>query len=251
MTSPQEEQFTKPKKHMFRNVVVVLIIFVVGIYLIYAFSGDEEAKTEEDIISAIAEQFATSTTATGTDGGPGALTADLLVTQDDPFFGSRDAKVAIVEFGDFECPFCRQAHPSVKTLQEAFGDQIFFQFRDFPIIAIHDQALNASLAAECAHDQSNEAFWTYHDRLYQFQEELTDDVYIGLAQRMGLNVPDFTTCFEESKHLSEIQEDYDAGIAAGVTGTPTFFINGHRVPGVIPEEIFIGVIEELLKIQSN
>lgn len=251
MTNPQEEQFTKPKKHFFRTTIVVLIVFVVVVYLMYAFSGEEESKTEEDIISAIAEQFATSTTATGANGGSGTLTADLLVTQDDPFFGSRDAKVTIVEFGDFECPFCRQAHPSVKTLQAAFGDRIFFQFRDFPIVAIHDQALNASLAAECAHDQSNEAFWAFHDRLYQFQEELTDDVYVGLAQRTGLNVSDFTSCFEQSKYLSEIQEDYDAGIAAGVTGTPTFFINGHRVPGVIPEEIFVGVIEELLKIQNN
>jgi len=169
-------------------------------------------------------------------------TAEKL-TDDDPILGSVIAPVTIIEFGDFQCPFCKRVAPTVQQIAADYADSVSIQFRDFPLEQAHPQAVNAALAAACAHEQG--AFWGYHDRLYETQSDFSDTHYISLARDLALNTEQFLNCYETEKYRSEVLQDFEEGRALGVTGTPTFFINGSKVSGVISYEQFAQIIEEL------
>ena len=239
-----QKQFTNPKRNIFMYVLIGAIIIGVGYVGVSVYRATQ--KKGNDILSSISDSYVNALSV-DTSGVGSADTNANIETQDDPFFGSRDGKVHIVEFGDFECPFCNQELEVIKQLQTRYGNQIFFQFRDFPVVIAHPNAYNAAIAAECAHEQSEEKFWQYHDRLFQFQDSLSDDLYISLAQRIGLDEEQFATCLDSAATRAEVEQDYLDGLDLGVTGTPTFFINGNRVPGAIPLDIFEKVIDQLLK----
>lgn len=239
-----QNQFTHPKNHVMLYSIIALI--VIGVLYLAVLIYQASQEKEDDILASIATEYINdiSLDSAGLTTNGSELTVE---TEDDPYFGSRDAKVHIVEFGDFECTFCNQEVEVIKQLQTLYGNQIFFQFRDFPVANSHDNAYDAAVASECAHEQSEEKYWQYHDRLFQFQESLTDELYVSLAQRIGLNETEFTTCYNAQSIRDEVQEDYLDGLNAGVTGTPTFFINGYRVPGAIPFDMFKKVIDQLLE----
>lgn len=159
---------------------------------------------------------------------------------DDPSFGNPNAPIQIVEFADFECPFSREESLVIRELMLRFPEKINFVYRDFPLTDIHPHAFRASEAANCAHDQ--EKFWPMHDKLYQNAQRLTDNDIKRYALETGLNIAQFNVCFDSRKYKEEIEQDRADGIAAGVKGTPTFFINGTRVPGAIP----MGLWEQII-----
>jgi protein-disulfide isomerase len=163
-----------------------------------------------------------------------------LATTDDPSLGPRDAKVVIVEFSDFQCPFCQQAQPVIKEILKDYGDKVLFIYRDFPLVANHPDALLAALAGECAHEQGK--FWEMHDKIFASQDEINEVNLKTYAVQIGLNSIQFGNCIVSGKYLKEIEEDLTQGYAAGVRATPTFFINGVRISGTIPLAAFEQII---------
>jgi len=168
-----------------------------------------------------------------------------VATFDDPSLGLSNAKVTIVEFGDFECPFCKQSYPTIRTLAQEFKDDVRVVYRDFPLETIHPNARFAALAGYCAEEQN--LFWPLHDKLFQNQEDLSQAAIAGYANQIGADARAFAACVSSQAARDEVNRDIADGQAAGVLGTPTWFINGIRVAGVIPEDVFRQIIIKLTK----
>jgi protein-disulfide isomerase len=151
------------------------------------------------------------------------------IDSDDHSDGPNDAPITLLEYGDFECPYCGRAYPIVKALQEKLGDQLRFVFRNFPIREAHPHAEKAAESAEAASVQDR--FWEMHDTLFENQRRLRDSDLVEYATRLGLDVPRFTSELESGIYEDEVQEDFMSGVRSGVNGTPTFFINGERWDG--------------------
>lgn len=166
-------------------------------------------------------------------------------TADDPVIGAEDAPITIVEFADFGCPYSREASFTLRALATTYADKIRYQYRDFPIIELHPQAEHAAEAANCAAEQGK--FWEYHDKLYLNQSNLSDDRLLTFARELNLNERAFSSCVSSGRYTREVAEDYEAGIRAGVQGTPTFFINGTMIPGAIPRDILEAIIQQATK----
>jgi protein-disulfide isomerase len=162
----------------------------------------------------------------------------------DPFIGAPNAKVTIVEFADFECPYCAEAYPIIREITSAYGDQVRYVFRDFPITDIHTSAQKAHEAAECANEQGK--FWQMHDKLYQNQDKLSVDDLKQFAVQLGLASESFNTCLDSGRYDKEIEKDRTDGLVLEVRGTPTWFVNGIKVEGVVPLDSFKELIDILL-----
>lgn len=169
-----------------------------------------------------------------------------LATSDDPTLGPLNAKVTVVEFGDFECPYCGQAFTIIREISTLYKDRVRFIYRDFPLETLHPNAINSAQAGECAHEQGK--FWLYHDKLFRNQSRLDKASLKNYAKQVGLDEARFNTCLESARYAQEVAQDFDDGVKAGVKGTPTWFINGQKVEGVIPLEVFKQIIDlELVK----
>src|SRR5260221_635581 len=151
------------------------------------------------------------------------------IRTDDHIQGNQDASVTLVEYGDYECPFCGQAYYSLKRLQADMGDTFRYVFRNFPLSQIHRHALPAALAAEAAGLQDK--FWEMHDTLYEHQDALEDANLVAYAERSGLDIKKFDKDRTSEKLLQRVRSDFMSGVRSGVNGTPTFFINGRRHDG--------------------
>jgi protein-disulfide isomerase len=173
---------------------------------------------------------------------------DNVSVDDDPFIGPEDAPVTIVEFSDFQCPFCaRFQQQTFAALREKYGDDIRIVFRDFPLNSIHPDAAKASEAAECADDQDK--FWELHDAMFQSQA-ITGvglPAVTSMAESLDLDMEEFQECIDSGKYADEIAKDLQDGTSYGVTGTPTFFINGVRLVGAVPIEQFSAIIDQELE----
>ena len=161
-----------------------------------------------------------------------------------PIRGNKDAPVTIVEFSDFQCPFCSRARPTVNKVRETYGDKVRIIFRNFPL-SIHPQALKAGEAAACAGEQGK--FWEMHDRLFANQNKLQVADLKEHAGALGLDAAAFTQCLDSGRHTADMQKDVEAGAGYGVSGTPSFFINGRPVVGAQPFEGFAQVIDDELE----
>jgi protein-disulfide isomerase len=140
--------------------------------------------------------------------------------------GSGDALLTLVEYGDFECPYCGAAYPIVKEIQRMMGERLRFAFRQFPITTSHPHAEAAAEAAEAAAQQGR--FWEMHDHLFDNQKRLRDEDLRTYAAELGLDVERFRRELAEHVHADRVHEDFLSGVRSGVNGTPTFFINGSR-----------------------
>ena len=164
-----------------------------------------------------------------------------LVGSDSPRLGNASAKIIIVEFADFTCPFSKQEFPVVRELLAKYPDKINFVFRNFPLgDANHAGGKEASIAAVCANSQGK--FWPFHDKIFQNQKNFTKTDLLSLAGQVGLNMESFSQCFESAAVKSKVEKDWADGVALGVTGTPSFFLNGEKVEGAIPLEAWEKVI---------
>lgn len=160
-----------------------------------------------------------------------------------PSLGSSQAPLTIVEFADFGCPYSRESSYTLRTLAAKYPDKVRFIYRDFPLTEIHPYAQLAAEAAACAGAQGK--FWEYHDKLYQNQDAFSDGVFDVFAQQVNLRMPQFRSCMSSHMYAQQIAQDYKDGLAAGVRGTPTFFIQGARVAGAIPQSILEQVIQSV------
>lgn len=181
----------------------------------------------------------------GDDEGPARVDMAKLVSDDDPQRGPKDAKVTIVEFSDYQCPFCeRFFQQTLPALRESYGDKIRFAFKDFPL-PMHPDANKAHEAARCAGDEGK--YWEMHDMLFENRSSLGVESLKRYARNLGLNAAKFNDCLESGKYEKAVKADVNAGRAAGVNGTPTFFINGERLVGAQPVEVFREKIDALLQ----
>lgn len=155
--------------------------------------------------------------------------------------GPADAPVTLLEYGDYQCPYCGAAHPIVKALQRHLGDNLRFAFRHFPLATIHEYAEGAAEAAEAAGAQHK--FWQMHDTLFENQPALDFDSLVGYAEDLGLDVERFTTELANQVYAPRVREDFLSGIRSGVNGTPTFFINGLRHEGSFDFETMLESIQ--------
>jgi protein-disulfide isomerase len=149
--------------------------------------------------------------------------------QRDHILGPRTAAVTIVEYGDYECPYCGEAHPIVKKLLAQFRDEARFVFRNFPLAQIHPQAKPAAEAAEAAGAQGR--FWEMHDMLYEHQDALEGEDLVSYAAQIGLDLDRFKSELSQGVYAARVREDFLSGVRSGVNGTPTFFINERRHDG--------------------
>jgi protein-disulfide isomerase len=163
---------------------------------------------------------------------------------DAPAFGPADAKVTIVEFSDFQCPFCSRAATATKQVKEKYGDKVRFVFRQFPL-SFHKDAHLAAQASLAANAQGK--FWEYHDKLFENQKALDRASLEKYAQELGLNMAEFKKALDEKTYADEVDADFKLGEEIGVDGTPTMFLNGKRVGNPTDIAAISPAIEEALK----
>ncbi len=155
------------------------------------------------------------------------------VTERDHAQGPADAPVTLVEYGDYECPYCGRAYPVVKQIQQRMGPRLRFVFRNFPLNTLHEHAGVAAQAAEAAASQGK--FWEMHDLLYEHQDELAETDLNKYALHLGLEIYKFEADLSAERYAKRVRDDFRGGVRSGVNGTPTFFINELRYNG--PHEL--------------
>jgi protein-disulfide isomerase len=157
------------------------------------------------------------------------LTLTLPDPERDHIYGSPNGSITLLEYGDYECPFCADVQPIVKEIQRRLGSSLLFAFRHFPLTQIHLHSEHAAEAAEAAGAQNN--FWSMHDLLFENQTALEDEHLAAYAATLGLDQTRLIREVKSSAYAQRIREDFKSGIKAGVNGTPTFFVNGERYDG--------------------
>ncbi len=166
----------------------------------------------------------------------------MPVTEDrDHIDGPADAPATLVQYGDYECPYCGEAYPIIKEVQARLGDSLRFVFRNFPITTSHPHAERAAEAAEAAAAQGK--FWEMHDLLYEKQRRLRDEDLHTYAEQLGLDVELFDKEMTDHAHAERVREDFMSGVRSGVNGTPTFYINGVRHDDSYEIEVLLGALE--------
>ncbi len=156
--------------------------------------------------------------------------------------GPPNAPVSLVEYGDYECPYCGRAYPIVKAIQKALGPRLRFVFRNFPLSEAHPNATNAAETAEAAGVQGK--FWEMHDTLFEHQDALRPRDLVACAARLGLDSERLARELETHTHAARVREDFTSGVRSGVNGTPTFFINGARFDGSWDKQSLLAALEE-------
>ena len=247
------------KKSAFNKLLVGVISAVVvsaflGGYVLGAETVEPEKiviRNAEDVIGALQTQQSTQSSLST---NPTSIISISL--DDDPVKGNPDAPITIVEFSDFQCPFCARFHSTTLPQLEANyidSGKVKFVYRDFPIQSIHPNAVPAALASECADEQG--MFWEYHDLVFENQKKwqglsgrIVVDTFEQYALELGLNTSDFNTCFEPGKYADEVKKDFQEGISYGITGTPGFFIGNDelgyvKIIGAQPYPVFEELIE--------
>jgi protein-disulfide isomerase len=228
---------------LFNYVIIAVSCFVVGL-IVGVFAYDRIAQNNREENAELINSAVAAVVAALPESVAGQPTLDPnfrydVTAADNPTLGVADAPITLIEFGDFNCTYCKQFFDeTLYPLLDAYEGQIQFVFRDYPILG--PDSVQAALAAECADDQGQ--FWTFHDLLYADQI-LTRDAFLQHATDLEMDVDTFTTCLDDAVHQSEIETDYVAAAQLGVGGTPTFFINGKILVGAQPYSSFAAAIE--------
>jgi len=232
----QEETFTFRATHFYA--VLVVLAFAVGILIGYMAWGRTPAAPI--VVTQVA----------GPPAAPAATPTQEQIqysipVEGFPSLGPEDAPITIVEFSDYQCPYCIMWHEQVyHQLLSEYGDKIRFVYRDFPLTQIHPGAQPAAEAADCALEQDK--YWEYHDAIFSSNYELTRDGFLQIASDLGMDTTAFATCIDSGKYAEEVLTDLQEGSGIGVESTPTFYINGFQVVGAQPYSAFKNVIDQIL-----
>ncbi len=229
---------TDAQIHKDRNwlatIVTIVMLVVAGLFVfrvLFYVDAIKTGKTDDLDLQSVGA-FSTNASLTSNSLPEGEID---VVSADDPSLGKLGAPMTIVEFADFGCPYSKETSTTLRELAATYPDDVYYVYRDFPILELHPIALLAAQAGECAHAQGK--FWEYHDKLYQNQSDLDEEELYLLAEQLNIDIVKFRSCLESGEMENEVMEDFEAGTEAGVRGTPTFFINGNRIPGAIPAEV--------------
>ena len=245
MEEQKEETITLKKTTIWKISAVVLgILFIISIFT-GGFGFRDNAPTGGTVLD-------------DTGNNEPTIIAKVSV-DDDPVLGNKNAPVTIIEFSDYQCPFCRRSYTQVYSLlKENFinTDKAKLVFRDFPLTSIHPGALPAAEAAECGDEQGK--YWEMHDKIFDEQNKFgqgtvpfTNDDLKKWASEIGLSTGDFNSCLDSGKYKSEVEKDFSDGNAYGVSGTPTYFIGNDKdgyviVGGAQPYQVFEQAINQYL-----
>ena len=229
-----------PKSELYKNYVIVALVTALLVFGVNWVSGWGDTPSG----AAIADLGA------GVDDQPSIPERVNLEVGDSPSIGSADAPVTIIEFSDYQCPFCgRFWEQTLPSLQREYIDtgKVRLAFKDFPLESIHQEALPAAHAARCAREQGgDEMYFKYHDIVFQNQQSLSSANYQRWASQLGLDSTKFSECMSSNKYLGAIRQDLRDGSAGGIQGTPGFFVNGVLVSGAQPFTVFQQIIESEL-----
>jgi protein-disulfide isomerase len=171
------------------------------------------------------------------------------VAAEGPSLGPEDAPITIIEFSDFQCPYCERASEVVKEVRERYPESVRVVYMHFPLESIHPQARGAAEASLCAADQDR--FWDYHDKLFENRKALSKDDLLRYATELELDVERFGQCVADRTHQDRVDQDMETGTELGVTGTPAFFVNGIMLSGAKPVESFSALIDAELARQGG
>lgn len=232
----EAETFTFKATHFYA--ILVVLAFSVGVILGYIVWG--RAPATQTAAAQVPGDIAQAPVITPTQ----QYVRYKISTDGFPSLGPADAPITLVEFSDFQCPFCRQwEQQTYQPLLAAYPGKIRFVYRDFPLTSIHPNAEPSAEAAQCANEQN--AFWPFHDKLFN-SDTLSDAVYQQYAQDLNLNMTQFNECYSTHKYQKAIQDDSNFALNMGVNSTPTFFINGLAVIGAQPIDVFKQIIDKEL-----
>lgn len=239
-----EETVTFKKSHFYS--VLVVLAFAAGILTGYVAWGRDgnPAPVAAAAPAAAPQQPAGQVAEAPVTQEPQFIRYDIP-TEGYPSIGPADAEIVIVEFSDFQCPYCQRFHQSTyKALLDAYPGNIRFVYRNFPLPeTMHPDAMSAAVASLCANDQ--DAYWDYHTKLFD-GNSLGEETYIQYAADLELNVEEFTACLSSGKHDAFIEQDMDFSTTLGVQSTPTFFVNGLAIVGAQPLSSFTQLIDKEL-----
>jgi protein-disulfide isomerase len=215
--------------------VLVVVAFAVGVLTGYFIWGNKSTAVTANQPSGQVQEAATEQ--------PQYVRYDVS-TEGYPSLGPEDAPITVVEFSDFQCPYCKRFHQDTyQSLLDAYPGQIRFVYRNLPLTSIHPDAMSAAVASLCANEQN--VYWDYHDKLFA-GDALGRDVYVQYATDLNLNTEEFAACLDSGKFDDFIQEDMDFAFNLGVQSTPTFFINGLAIVGAQPLTSFQTIIDKEL-----
>jgi protein-disulfide isomerase len=239
----EEDTITFKRSHFYS--VLVVLAFAVGILTGVAWERYNTAQTVAANPPAAAPNNNNVAPAAGdvitAPTEPSFVRYDIPV-EGYPSHGPEDAPITIVEFSDFQCPFCRRFHDETyQALLDAYPGQIRFVYRNLPLTSIHPDAMPAAVASLCANDQGK--YWEYHEKLFS-SETLDEPTYIQYATDLELDMDTFTACLSDGSHDEFIQQDMDFAINLGIQSTPTFFVNGLAIVGAQPLTNFTRLIDQ-------
>ena len=229
----QEDTFTFKRSHFYA--VMTVLAFAAGILLGYVAWGMEPAGgNTNQTSSAVAQVPAQEQQFRRYD----------IPIENSYALGPADAPITIVEFSDYQCPYCRRWHDQVyEPLLAAYPGKIKFVYRHLPLESIHPDAIPAAEAAMCAGEQ--DAFWQFHEKLFS-SESLGNQIYTQYAQDLGLDLKTFESCVKDRKYQQAVATDVNFAVDLGIRSTPTFFINGLAIVGAQPLDVFKQVIDKEL-----
>jgi len=255
----KEPESISIKKSTYNKLLVGLIVAITVAAFFVGFGVGSETDNSSELVIKDSKDIADQTPSKQQAQSNPSSKIILVSLDDDPVKGNPNAPITIVEFSDFQCPFCaRFFSQTLPLIQQNYIDtgKVKFVYRDFPIPSIHQNAIPAAIAAECADEQG--MFWEYHDKIFENQllwQDLDNQNVVGtfeqFAKDLDLDSDTFNTCLESAKYLDEVQNDLNDGVSYGITGTPGFFIGNEKigygmVSGAQPYAAFQQVFDQLL-----
>ncbi|MFC1599070.1 DsbA family protein [Patescibacteria group bacterium] len=215
-------------------VAVIGLIVVLGFYLSDKSVNKETSKTltKNNNVNSVSDNQPSA---------PAKI--NIEISADDHIRGNVDAPITIVEYSDFQCPYCSKFHSTMKQVVEAYPNEVRWVYRHFPLDSIHPIARKAAEASECASDQDK--FWEYNDLVYENQQGLSLADLSDFASQLSLNTSQFEECLSSDKYKNRVEAQLQDGLTKGVRGTPGTFINGQKLPGAVPYETIEEIISSL------
>ena len=234
--------------NLYLLLIGLVVLTLVNSYIVFSLNNKVNLMLSGNLVAnpGLVEANPTDAQPTGNQNQPQEVPRVQISLDDDPVMGSEDAPVTIVEFSDFQCPFCaRFFSQTLPLIEKDYIDsgKVKLVYRDFPL-SFHQNAQKAAEASECADEQGK--FWEYHDKMFENQNALDTTSLKKYAEDLGLDTAEFNDCLDSGQMASKVQNDVNDGQKYGVTGTPTFFINGIKVVGAQPYSAFHEVINQEL-----
>jgi len=245
-TVDKAEEVIVMSKVTFNYIIIAITFLCVGIAIgLFGLDAGQDNATatldEDQLREVLSSVLADSDFAFSGEASTGADSARFDLVDDDPYIGDEDAPIVIVEFSDFFCTFCKRHFDQTFTpILENYGQHIRYVYRDYAQLT--PESFPAAMAAECGNEQG--AFWDFHTEFFNNQQILGRDFYIETAEKLGLDVDEYTACLDENRYEDEVQLDLFDGQIEGVRGTPGFFINGKFLSGALPYTFFERAIKQ-------